>query len=810
MNSLKTLTLAAGTLVLGGAIAATMPAPGGVSTSGNSTLISTGRGTVAVTPVNGDIFKISRIPAGTKSFHFPASQSAVLPATAEGVTRFVTPTAVIFMSDGVRLTVDRTTGRSVFTNASGDTILAEAAGVDNSGDVKTVSLRNGVAQNLYGAGERGHRLRLNGDTLVMFNRQNYGYTGSDPRISQMGITMPMFVSDHGYGVLFDDYNRATLHLGRDSIVYTSETPKPLSYYFINGDGSLPGTVSNYTLLTGRQNLPPFWAMGYITSRYGYHNEQEALGAIDSLKTRGYPVDGIVFDLYWYGKETDMGRLEWNRDQFPDHRRMLDSLNAMGVHTVLINQPYINKIGAIDNYNTLAGARMLTRDTAGNPHDVTTWVGEAGMFDISNPDTRRWIWNRLRPLTAEGLSGWWGDLGEPEVHPLTIVHANGETASQYHNVYGNEWSRLIYEGLRRDFPEMRPLLLMRGGTAGLQRYSVFPWTTDVSRSWGGFEPQVTLMLNSGLSGLGYMSSDVGGFAVDPEHPYDPELYVRWLQMGAFTPMLRTHAQFKPEPYHYPQQDAIVKKFIKERYRWLPYNYTLAYENAAYGLPLARPVNFHSVAGENDADCRDEYLWGNEVLIAPVFKAGARSRKVTFPAGDTWVNWNNPRLTYRGGTTASVAAPLDEMPMFVKQGSFIPLFTKDIENTSQYDPSMLTVRYYRAPEASSYTLFDDDRKDPESLSKGAYQLTAFEAAPSGKTLDITVRSEGAYPGMPEVRMITLEVTGTAAPVSVSLDGTELQKVSTPKAIRNAAWSYDAATQTLTIGFGYNQHEATVSIR
>lgn len=801
--------LAATALLIGGAVAATMPMPGAISTSGSSTMIGTGRGTVAVTPLSGDIFKISRIPAGVTNFTFPRSQSAILAPETGAAVSFVTPTQVIFISGDTRLEIDRVTGRSVFLNLEGETILAEAYGTDNSGAVKTVSLRNGVAQNFYGTGERGHKLRLNGDTLVMFNRQNYGYTGSDSRISQMGITAPMFVSDHGYGVLFDDYNSSTLSLGRDSIVYTSETPLPLSYYFFGG-GSLPGAVENYTLLTGRQDLPPFWALGYITSKYGYHTQQEALGAIDSLKTRDIPVDGIVFDLYWYGKETDMGRLEWNREQFPDHKGMLDSLNSMGVHTVLINQPYINKIGALDNYNVLAEGGMLTRDSLGNPHDVTTWVGEAGMLDVSNPATREWIWGRLKPLTAEGLSGWWGDLGEPEVHPLTIRHANRQTASQYHNVYGNRWSRLIYEGLRRDFPHMRPLLLMRGGTAGLQRYSVFPWTTDVSRSWGGLEPQINLMLSSGLSGLGYMSSDIGGFAVDPKKPYDPELYVRWLQLGTFSPMLRTHAQFKPEPYHYPEQLDIIRKFIRERYEWLPYNYTLSYENASSGMPLARPVNFHSEAGDDPANCRDEYLWGADVLIAPVLKEGARSRKVTFPTGDAWVNWNNPKLTYAGGSTANVAAPLSQLPMFVRKGSFIPLHTRKIENTSEYNPQFLTVKYFPSDKASSYLLFDDNRKDPESLAKGEYQLTRFEAYPVKGATDITLRSEGSYPDMPQVRMITMEVVGTARPAKVLLDGTELQSVSTPKAIRNAAWYYDAATRTLTVGFGYNQKEATLTIR
>ena len=517
----------------------------------------------------------------------------------------------------------------------------------------------------------------------------------------------------------------------------------------------------------------------------------------------------MFDLYWYGKETDMGRLEWSKTQFPDHRRMLDSLRNMGVHTVLINQPYINKIGAIDNYNMLGEAGMLVRDSAGNVHDVTTWVGDAGMFDMSNPLTRKWLWNRLKGLTDEGVSGWWGDLGEPEVHPLTIVHANGETASQYHNVYGNQWSETIYNGMREDFPDIRPLLMMRGGTAGLQRYSVFPWTTDVSRSWGGFEPQVALMLNSGLSGLGYMGSDVGGFAVDEKDPYQPELYVRWLQMGAFSPMLRTHAQLKPEPYHYPQQDAIIKKFIKQRYEWLPYNYTLAYENTADGLPLARPINFHSESGTVDANNTDEYLWGSEVLVAPVFKKGARTRKVTFPTGATWVNWNNPAQSFTGGTTATVAAPLDQLPMFVKAGSFIPQYTLPIENVEQYDPAFLTIKYFPSPDSSSFTMFDDDRKSPTSLSDGDYQLTTFTAVPQGRRLEIDVEAEGAYKGMPESRVITLVIPGIARPSKVTVDGQALQQVSTPKAIRNSAWTYDAATRTLTVGFGFSYKPLQLTI-
>ncbi len=779
--------------------------PGGVNSQPGHTLdISTEKGVVRISPVNDDIFRVTVLPTDTVATPYVPSQSAVMPLNEDDVNfmkHIVWPDRVEIMSETTKVIVDRKTGTVKFYSADGEELLSELDGVDNNSKTKSVSFSGLNVGNLYGAGERGHSLRLNGDSLSMYNRQNYGYTKGDPRISQMGISVPYFASDRGFGVLFDDYDAAALQLGKDTILYTSPTPRAISYYFINGsEKNLAGVAKRYSQLTGLQPLPPLWSLGYVTSKYGYHNQQEALGAIDSLKTRGYPVDGIVLDLYWYGTETDMGRLEWDKAQWPDHRAMLDSLKKQGVNMVVISQPYINKKGAIDNYNYLAEQGMLTKDAGGNVHDVTTWVGDAGMLDVSNPKTRQWLQNRLMDLTQDGLAGWWGDLGEPEVHPLTILHDNGQTASQYHNVYGNEWSKLIYDGLRDNFPEMRPLLMMRGGTAGLQRYAVAPWTTDVSRSWGGFGPQVNLMLNSGLSGLGYMSSDIGGFAVDPANPTDPELYVRWLQMGTFTPMLRTHAQTKPEPYHYPEQEAILKKYIKMRYQWLPYNYTLAAENAMTGRPLALPLNYDGKSkGEAFANVQDEYLWGPEVLVAPVMEKGARSRKVLFPEGE-WINWWQPSQKYRGGRSYTVQAPLDRLPLFVKAGSFIPQYPREIENTDQYDPATLLIKYFPSSEESTYDLFEDNRKSPTSIKDGEYAWLKFTGQQKGGETKVTIATEGGYVGMPEGRMIDLEIVGVAAPKTVTWGDITLEKMASRKMIRQYGYTYDASTRTLTVVFPY----------
>ncbi len=802
-------TLFSASLVVAAGYAMTKKNNNFVETNDNTFSIPTDKGRVWVQALNNDIFRVSASPSMGMP-QLPVSHAAVMAREEAEIHSFVTPDTVFIYSPTTTVKISRKGGNVAFYDASGDLLLEEAGGVDNSFPVRTISFETAPGEFFYGAGERGHSLTLNGDSLTMYNRQNYGYTAGDPRIAQMGISVPYLVSDVGYGVLIDDYAKGSLNIG-DTITYVSEIgEKPLSYYFINGHNSLAGATEGYTRLTGRQNLPPFWALGYITSKYGYHNQQEALGAIDSLKNAGYPVDGIVLDLYWYGQETDMGKLAWDKEQWPDHKKMLSDLKAKGVNMVLISQPYINKIGAIDNYNFLSEKGMLTRDAEGKTHDVTTWVGDAGMLDVSNPETREWLWDRLKGLTAEGVAGWWGDLGEPEVHPSTIYHANGESAEQYHNLYGNEWSRLIYEGLRKDFPDMRPLLMMRGGTAGLQRYSVFPWTTDVSRSWEGFVPQVNLMLSSGLSGLGYMSSDLGGFAVDPEHPTDPELYVRWLQMGTFTPMMRTHAQTKPEPYHYPQYEKITREYVKMRYRWLPYNYTLAYENASQGLPLARPLNFNGENTESKyADIQDEYLWGNNVLVAPVFTKGTRSRKVVFPAGE-WIDWDNAALRYKGGSTANVKAPLDKLPLFVRSGSFIPQYVQPIENVTQYNPALLTVRYYPADELTEYVMYDDNRMSPTSLEDGEYSLITFTGESTPSEINIGVSSKGKYEDMPAVRMITFEIPGLSAkPKKVSIDSNRYDESVSEKAIRQYGWAWDIKTRTLTVRVALGSSPCEISI-
>ena len=695
----------------------------------------------------------------------------------------------------------KTSNMSVYVTMNGEvriygprgTLLMTDRGERTADGKNAVVLYAQGKGSFYGTGERGHKLNLRGDTLTMYNRQNYGYTGSDSRINQMNITMPLFLSNDGYGVVFDDFAAAELILS-DPIKYISETDKPISYYFVvSQDGSLASLTTQMTMLTGRQELPPFWSLGYITSKYGYHNQAETEGAIDTLKNIGYPVDGIVLDLYWYGKEQDMGRLEWDKHQWPDPKRMLKGLQDKGVNLIAISQPYVLRNGrAIDNYHNLSAQGMFVADSTGTaPQEVKIWVGEGGMFDVSNPDTRRWLANRYDSLTAMGVAGWWGDLGEPEVHPETGRHANGLSARLYHNQYGNDWSEIVYDMFKEKYPDRRFMTMMRGGTTGLQRYNVFPWSTDVSRSWGGLEPQIVIMQQSGLSGLGYMGHDVGGFAVDPANAYMPELYLRWLQLGTFSPMLRTHAQQFAEPYHYRQMNDQILKWVKERYRWLPYNYALAFQNAYYGYPLVRPLEFHSTnpTGKYD-DIRDEYMWGSEVLVAPVLTEGARQREVVFPeTSKRWYEIGTSKW-YAGGTTQIVPAPLDDMPLFARAGAFIPTADYDFpNNTGDYRTHEFTINYYMAPEdtKTSFEMLVDDLKTPQTKDRIYGKLLCLYSDTTNKGSRLTLETYHYYGD--DTAKITLKVYGlTAKPKSVKYNGKKLK------------YSYDEKTGILTADLVY----------
>ena len=345
---------------------------------------------------------------------------------------------------------------------------------------------------------------------------------------------------------------------------------------------------------------------------------------------------------------------------------------------------------------------LTKE--GKPYTYDFFFGNTGIIDIFKPEGEEWFWNIYKGLADLGVSGVWGDLGEPEVHPYNIIHHTG-TGQEVHNTYGHDWARLVYEGYARDFPNQRPFILMRAGYSGSQRYGMLPWSGDVNRTWGGLQSQPEIALQMGMQGMGYMHSDLGGFA---GANLDDELYTRWLQYGVFQPIYRPHAQedVPSEPIFREQRTkALSKKSIELRYSLLPYNYNLAFENSQNGKPLMRPLFFED---ENLIEVVKTYIWGDSFLVSPVVSSGIKQQEVVFPKGSNWYNfYSNEKV--EGGQTKIVQLTEENIPTFVRGGAFIPTI-QPIQNTSTYNLIKFDLHFYfdETVMESEYYLYRDHSK------------------------------------------------------------------------------------------------------
>lgn len=592
---------------------------------------------------------------------------------------------------------------------------------------------------LYGGGARVLGMNHRGQRLMLYNRAHYGY---ETHSELMNYTLALFYSSRLYGVLFDNASLGWLDLDSrktNEVSYETISGTP-DYYVIAGDNWFD-LVKHYTQLTGRQPMLPRWALGNFSSRFGYHSQTETENTVKKFIKEKIPLDAVVIDIYWFGKDIQgsMGNLDWYADSFPRPQKMMKRFAKQNIKTILVTEPFV--LTTSDRWKEAVDKGVLATDSAGNPYAYDFYFGNTGLIDIFKPDAKAWFWDIYKDLIKQGVDGWWGDLGEPEVHPSDLYHVSG-SADELHNAYGHEWAKMIFEGYRRDFPTIRPFILMRAGYAGSQRYGMIPWSGDVSRSWGGLVPQPQIALQMGMQGLAYMHSDLGGFAGGDT--IDNELYTRWLQYGVFQPVFRPHAQehIPAEPVFQNQHTRLLaKKAIEQRYALLPYNYNLVFENNQSGTPLMIPLFFNEPDNQTLHTYDSAYLWGSSFLVSPVKAPGLTSQTVYFPKGNQWTDFYSGEQ-YKGGTRKLIALKPDHIPVFVKGGSFIPL-AKPMQNTVGYSLNNFELHYYQdsTVQQSSYTLYNDDGKTFGAFSKGLYEIMEFKAENSDSLLVISmVKSKG----------------------------------------------------------------------
>lgn len=701
----------------------------GITQKENAIFVKTNNGNYRFQFYSPEILETSFVPSGE---NFESTSYAVV----------LKPQKVDFqvLKDSIQIAINtKRIDISIYKNPfqvtyffDGEKVISEKMGYSEGEKFEKISFNLEAQEILMGGGARALGMDRSGNRLQLYNRAHYGYTTHS---ELMNYTLPIVLSSKKYLLHFDNAPIGYLDLdSKNSNTLTYETISGRKTYQLIVGETWEKIMANYTLLTGRQPLPPRWAFGNFSSRFGYHSQEEVMETIEKFKEENIPVDAMVIDLYWFGHtiKGTVGNLEFVKDSFPKPKKMISNLKKMGVKTVLVTEPFI--LTTSKRWDEAVEEKILATDSLGNPFTYDFYFGNTGLIDIFKPKAQEWFWEIYKNLAEMGVAGVWGDLGEPEVHPSALQHVNG-SADEVHNIYGHFWAKTVFEGYRNDFPKKRPFILMRAGAAGSQRFGLIPWSGDVSRSWGGLHSQPEIALQMGLQGLAYMHSDLGGFAGDLKND---ELYVRWLQYGVFQPIFRPHAQesVASEPvFKAPKTKALAKKAIELRYRLLPYNYTLAFQNSQTGIPLMRPLFFEEPENYRLYTISNTYLWGKDFLVSPILRENTFQKEVYFPKTANWYDFFSGKK-YKGGTTETITFQKNHIPVFVRGGAFVPM-AKLVQTTKNYSVEGMEIHYYfdEEVEKSERIIYHDDGKTFGNYENGRYEILHLSSENSENSLMLT---------------------------------------------------------------------------
>jgi oligosaccharide 4-alpha-D-glucosyltransferase len=637
---------------------------------------------------------------------------------------------------------------------------------------------------IFGGGERALPMNRRGYRFNLYNQPNYAYgVGAE----NLNYSIPFFISNKSYAIFFDNGSKGYADIGKkDSTKFEAVFESgEINAYIIFGK-TYQEILSSYHKLTGYQPLPPRWAMGNLMSRFGYTSQAQATGIVKQMKDEKIPVDAIIFDLFWFGDSIKgyLGNLDWvNKEKWTDPNKMMADFKKQNINTMLITEPYI--LQYTNAYNE--SLDYQAKNVSGNPFVLQDfYFGKGGLVDIFRKDAGQWVWNyHYKKQIKNGVAAWWTDLGEPERHPENMYHDLKDLginkpilANEVHNIYGHYWNKMLFENYAKEYPSQRLFHLNRSGFAGSQRYSIFPWSGDVGRTWSGLQAQLPVMLGMSMCGVPYIHADAGGFAGGQQ---DGELYVRWLQFAAYTPIFRPHGtalnEWDASAVSFPSEAALMeepyksfaKQVVLERYKMLPYNYTLAYRNTKFGEPLVKPLMYNYISDSIAIKTEDEYLFGDHILVAPVLKREQTARTVYLPKG-FWFDVESNKM-YKGNEFVEMNVTEYKKPLFYKEGSFIPQYECNGENTVEINRAKLKIVYVPSAQKSTYEMYDDDGENKNALAQNQYELIKFSSiGKTDKALSINMSSNnGTYKNKPSERNISLTIPAIETqPKTVAVNG------------------------------------------
>ncbi len=621
------------------------------------------------------------------------------------------PETLEIKGEKTRIIINKNPFRIVVFDQYGNLIVGEGKnGMGYKGKEVICYKEMNEKAHFYGFGEKTSFLDKRGEKMKMFNSDVYA--PHNPEIDEMYQSIPFFLTlNEGktHGIFFDNSYKTTFDLksAKDYYSFSAEGGK-LDYYILIGP-TPEAVLEQYTYLTGRMPLVPKWAIGYQQSRYSYESEEEVREIVKNFTEKNIPLDVLYLDIHYM----DGFRVfTFDEEKFPNYRELIKELLAEGIHVVPIVDPGVK----VDNDYYIYREGMLgdhfCRYLDGKIYYGDVWPGKSAFPDFPNSKTRKWWGENHRFYTDLGIEGIWNDMNEPAVFnesktmDLEVVHRNDgslKTHQELHNTYAFYMAEATYKGMKQLLKEKRPFVLTRAGFAGIQRYSAV-WTGDNRSFWEHLAMSIPMLLNMGVSGLTFVGTDVGGFA----HDSTGELLTRWTQVGAFTPFFRNHSAIgtiRQEPWEFGEQyEKIIKRYIELRYEWLPQFYTLFYQASITGTPVMRPLWWHNLQDENTFNLSNQFMVGNNVIIAPILEPNSIYRSVYLPEGEWYDYWRDD--IYEGGKYHLIKADLSTLPIFVKANSGL-LHTNAKRNTLILDKELIIHLYLGdISNVGELTIYEDD--------------------------------------------------------------------------------------------------------
>jgi alpha-glucosidase len=595
---------------------------------------------------------------------------------------------------------------------NGTELAAEEGHVLNGHQNFKVYVAKTMEDNMYfyGLGERTGSLNKKG-----YHYRNWNTDDPSPHgetFEQLYKSIPFLISikdEEAFGIFFDNHFESHFDMGKENseYYYFSAVGGNLDYYFIYGP-EVKDVVNEYTNLTGKTPLPQLWTLGYQQCRWSYAPKERVMEIAKSFRERGIPCDTLYLDIDYMD---DFRVFTWDNKKFENPREFTDELKNMGFKLVTIIDPGVKIDKEYSIYAEGIKNDYFANDKDGIVYKNRVWPGDSVYPDFMNPKVRQWWAENQKIMIDSGVSGIWNDMNEPASFngPLpddVMFNDNGleVTHKEIHNIYGHMMSKATYEGIK-EYTNKRPFVITRACYAGTQKYSTV-WTGDNQSTWEHLRMSIPMLMTLGLSGVSFCGTDVGGFG----HDCTGELLSRWVQVGAFTPLFRNHSAMgtrDQEPWTFDKEtEEINKKYIKLRYKLIPYLYDLMKECENTGAPIIRPLLFNYQNDKNTYEINDEFLCGDSILVSPVVEQGMKQKLVYLPKGTKWIDfWTGEN--HNGGQYIIKEAPLDTCPIFVKEASIIPMsIEQNYIGEKSNDELILNIYLSENDSEFKYVHYNDD--------------------------------------------------------------------------------------------------------